>query len=69
MSISGLEGRQPERIASVLDFEHAEKEAVHSQDDRTPDEYGNLLSLWILHPRYFQSQGDGREGKYAVWDM
>ena len=61
-----LERRQPERVASTLDAEHAEQEAVHCQDDSTPDEDGDLLGARVCHTRDFEREADSREGENAV---
>ena len=37
------EGWQPERIATIFYSENAEEEAVHHEDDSSPDENSNLL--------------------------
>lgn len=36
-----------ERVASVLDPEHAHKEAVHAKHHTAPNEYSELLLLGI----------------------
>lgn len=42
-----------ERIAPVLDSEYAEEKAVQEKHDASPGEDGNLLSMWVGHPRDF----------------
>lgn len=60
------ERRQPERISSVLDPENTKQEAVHAEDDTTPDEDGNLLCTWVGHAWNLQGEGDCRECEHAV---
>lgn len=66
-SIMKLERRQPERIPAVLDAKDAEQEAVHAQNDTSPDHDGDFLITWVGHARDFERQADSCEGKDAVY--
>ena len=61
-----LERRQPKWVPAVLDPEHAEQEAVHAQNDASPDKDSDLLGSRVGHPGDFQRQTDGGEGEDAV---
>ena len=43
-----------ERVASILDPEHAQQEAVHAKHNASPNKYGHLLLGRIRHPRDLQ---------------
>ena len=56
-----LERWQIERIATILDAEHAEQEAVHQEHDASPKHHRHLLTFRIRHARDLESERDGRE--------
>jgi hypothetical protein len=62
-----LEWWEPKGISAVLESENAEKEAVHDEDYSGPSENSDLLRLCVGNPWDFESEGDGREGKDAIW--
>lgn len=54
VSLEGSERRQMERIASILDPEHAQQEAIHAKHNASPNEHGHLLLGGIRHSRDLQ---------------
>lgn len=62
-----LEWRQPERVPSVLDPEHAEQEAVHAQNHKSPDHHSDLLSSRVGHTWDLEREADGCKGQDAVY--
>jgi hypothetical protein len=50
------ERRQPEGVAAVLDPENTEQEAVHDEDDPSPNYDRKLLRSGICYPWYLQRQ-------------
>lgn len=60
------ERRQRKRVASVLDSEDAQQEAVEQEKYDAPDEHGSTLGFSIRHSRYFVGQADCAKGHKAV---
>ena len=58
---------QGEWVAAILDAEDAQEEAVYQEEDQTPDDHCDLLSLGVGHARNFDSQGDGAEREHTVY--
>jgi hypothetical protein len=61
-----LERRQPELVSTVLGSEDAEQEAVHTQQDATPEKDGKLLSPCVCDTGNLERERDGRESKDTV---
>lgn len=53
-----LERREEERIATILSLEHAQQEAVHREQDTSPNQNSQLLSLDIRHTRNLQCKSN-----------
>lgn len=62
-------GGQVERVASILDAENAEKEAVHNQDNAAPSPHGDNLDSGIGNPGNLDGQGDGSKGENTVYGL
>lgn len=61
------ERRQRERVGTVLDAENAEKEAVHDEQNTTPGQNSNLLSLVVANARHLNGERDGTESQDTVY--
>jgi hypothetical protein len=66
MCSRGLEGWEPELIASVFLPENAKKEAIHEQQNSTPYENGELLGPRIFYARNLKREGDSGKRKDAI---
>lgn len=63
---TGLEGRQPELVSTVLGAEDAEKEAVHAQQDAAPEKDGKLLRPGVSNAGNLEGKRDGREREDTI---
>lgn len=67
MSIDSLHERgQRERVASVLDAEDGEQEAVDEEKNGTPEQNPHLLLLGISHSWDLHDQGDRCERQKTI---
>lgn len=64
--LSNLEWRQPERVPTILDSEKAHEKAVHSKNNRCPDNGGDLLGASVFYSRNFKTQRDGSEREDGI---
>ena len=53
-----LERWEEERIATILSLEHAQQEAVRREQDTSPNQNSQLLSLDIRHTRNLQRKSN-----------
>lgn len=61
------ERRQGEWVTAIFDAEDAQEKAVYQEQDQTPNDHGDLLSLGVSHAWDLDSQRDGAEREHTIY--